>query len=147
MKLNESQKVLVDRSVLPDVFRKVLFAKELLADGEVRSTAEACAAADLSRSAFYKYKDFISPYNDRVDEIVNIHAVLRDRAGVLSALIGKLSECGANILTISQSLPKSGRASVWISFRVSSQSMPMHEITAALQSLDGVKTIEQIINE
>ena len=147
MCLTEAKKVLIDTEVLPNVFKKVLKAKELLADGEVKSTAEACSVADISRSAYYKYKDYIAPFNDNIDQIVNIHAVLRDKEGVLSSLIGRLSENGANILTISQSLPKAGRASVWISFRLRSATLSPSDITARLLEIDGVKSIEQIINE
>ena len=73
---------LVDAQVLPEVFLKVVRAKELLASGEARSISAATRAVDLSRSAFYKYKDCIfDSENDR--EVVTVMATLRDETGAL----------------------------------------------------------------
>ena len=77
---------LVDAQVLPEVFLKVVRAKELLASGEARSISAATRAVDLSRSAFYKYKDCIfDSENDR--EVVTVMATLRDETGALQSLL------------------------------------------------------------
>ena len=70
---------LVDSQILPEVYLKVTLAKKLLAQGKVKSASEAARAAGISRSAFYKYKDFIHEYNTRIsDSIMTISALLAD---------------------------------------------------------------------
>ena len=61
---NKPKYYLVEASVLPEIFAKVIEAKELLETGQVRTVADAVACVDISRSAFYKYKDFVSPFQD-----------------------------------------------------------------------------------
>lgn len=82
---------LVEAGVLPEVFIKVTEARELLETGEVRTVAEAVERVGISRSAFYKYKDSVMPFRDmRQGSIVTFNALLRDRKGVLSALLAIL---------------------------------------------------------
>ena len=109
--------LLVNSKVLPSVFKSVIKAKELLASGEASSTSGAVKAAGLSRSAFYKYKDCVFRYEPADPHEITLNAVLSDRTGVLSAMTGALSGLGANILTVNQSAPKSGLASVSIKIR------------------------------
>ena len=81
---------LVDAQVLPEVFLKVVRAKELLASGEARSISAATRAVELSRSAFYKYQDCIfDSENDR--EVVTVMATLRDETGALQSLLAGIS--------------------------------------------------------
>ena len=61
---NKPKYYLVEASVLPEIFAKVIEAKELLETGQVRTVADAVACVDISRSAFYKYKDAVRPFND-----------------------------------------------------------------------------------
>ena len=79
---------LVDAQVLPEVFLKVVRAKELLASGEARSISAATRAVELSRSAFYKYKDSITAFQDlRHGHILTFQVMLRDQTGLLSAVL------------------------------------------------------------
>ena len=74
---------LVEASVLPEIFAKVIEAKELLETGQVRTVADAVACVDISRSAFYKYKDFVSPFQDMSrGHLVTFNLELLDRQGV-----------------------------------------------------------------
>ena len=82
---NQSRMLLVDSSVLPKVFSQVLEAKELLASGKVSTAAEAARVAGISRSAFYKYRDAVYPYESRgIGRIITVYLELRDKPGVLS---------------------------------------------------------------
>ena len=91
---------------MPEVYLKVILAKKLLAQGKAKSASEAAKSAGISRSAFYKYKDFIHEYNTRLsDSIMTISASLADESGVLSALMAEISSSGGNILTIHQNIP------------------------------------------
>ena len=106
---------LVEASVLPEIFAKVIEAKELLETGQVRTVADAVARVDISRSAFYKYKDFVSPFQDMSrGHLVTFNLELLDRQGVLSSVLAIFAENGANILTINQSIPTNGCAAVTI---------------------------------
>ena len=88
--MEENRYLLVDPKVLPPVFEGVIRAKELLATGQVTSAAAAAKAAGISRSAFYKYKDFVFKYSAGSADTLNINALLSDRAGVFSAYRGSL---------------------------------------------------------
>ncbi|MBE6728862.1 MAG: ACT domain-containing protein [Ruminococcaceae bacterium] len=110
--------LIVKASALPDVFSKVVYAKELLENGICQNISEAVLKAGISRSAFYKYKDFVSVYkNNNSDENIFISATLSDRAGVFSALTAKLYEKGVNILTINQKHPINKKAEVTLTVR------------------------------
>ena len=77
-----SRYLLIDSSVLPDVFRKVVEAKRLIATGRARSSSEAVRMVDISRSAFYKYKDAVYPYSSRTSErLLTLYTQLRDETG------------------------------------------------------------------
>ena len=128
----ERRFLLVDESVLPDVFLKVLKAKELLANGSAQNISEATKQAELSRSAFYKYKDCVfDARNDR--EIVTVIATLLDETGALQALLGSISNAGASIVTINPSTPENGTAQVAVSIRTGTMKMPIGELIARIQ--------------
>lgn len=130
---------LVESGVLPEVFIKVTEAKELLETGEARTVADATAKVGLSRSAFYKYKDAVMPFHEmKQGGIVTFQALLRDRKGVLSALLAVFADTGANILTINQSIPTNGAALVAISATTDKMALGTDELITRARSLDGV---------
>ena len=129
---------LVDAEMLPEIFLKVKEAKELLQIGEAATVAEAVSRVGISRSAFYKYKDAISPFQDlKRGHILTFHVLLRDLPGVLSGVLGCFGSCGANILTVNQSIPVNGTANVTISAETSGMSVEMDELLARLQTTQG----------
>ncbi len=137
--------LIVDSSALPDVFLKVLEAKRLLRSGRACSVNEAARLAGISRSAFYKYKDKMRPYDDEAPgRMVTLSALLRDEAGVLSTFTGLLCRNGANILTINQNIPVDGIAPVSVTARMDHIRLSLPELMAALQRLDGVESLEII---
>ena len=114
-----SRLLLVDSSVLPEVFLRVVEAKRMLAVGQVRSLSEAAKAAGISRSALYKYKDCVFVHNEALDDkVITLSARLEDRPGVLSGLLNSLSEQQGNILTVNQNIPVDGVAAVSVSARL-----------------------------
>lgn len=140
----ERQLLLVDAAILPEVFGKVLYAKELLQDGQANSAAEAVRMAGISRSAFYKYKDAVFPYDaSRSGNILTVHFVLRDRPGVLSSVLASFAEAGANILTVNQNIPAGGKASVSISARTERMTMQVGEFVQRLGRITGVERISR----
>ena len=134
---------LVDAQVLPEVFLKVVRAKELLASGEARSISAATRSVDLSRSAFYKYKDCITPFRDmKRDAIMTFHIKLHDKPGKLASVLSIFTESGANILTINQSIPANGVALVTISIAPENLIISSDELMARLSTVPGVVNIE-----
>lgn len=123
----ERRFLLVDTEVLPDVFLKVLQAKELLASGEVGSISLAAKQAGISRSAFYKYKDFVFDA-ETGRETTTVVATLMDRTGALQGLLSGVSAAGASILTITQARPENGTAQVELTIRTGTMQMTVEEL-------------------
>ena len=144
----EEKYLLVDERVVPDIFKKVLGAKKYLATGKAKNSSEAVRLANISRSAFYKYKDRVMEYNSSSsNSIVTFYLTMEDIPGVLSSVINHLAEYGANILTITQSLPVHGKASVTISVDVSALSQPSSELLAQLETCPGVEQVRLVALE
>lgn len=130
--MTERRFLLVDTSVLPDVFIKVLQAKELLASGTVTNISSAARQAGISRSAFYKYKDFVfDAENGR--ESITVIATLLDRTGALQSLLSGISAAGASVVTITQSRPENGTAQVELNVRTGTMQMSVEEMMSRLE--------------
>ena len=136
---NKPKYYLVEASVLPEIFAKVIEAKELLETGQVRTVADAVACVDISRSAFYKYRDAIAPFqNLMAGRIITFQIMLKDKAGILSEILTIFANCGANILTINQSIPTGGRAMVTISAETSNLNCNIEALTQQIAERTGV---------
>lgn len=145
---NSSDYYVVDKRVMPDVFIKVLKAKELLEAGDVSSVQEACEIADVSRSAYYKYKDYISPLgNSDMGKTAIIAFNLKDRAGLLSNVLNIMATEGANILTINQTIPINNVANVTISIETSGLKLGINNLTEKIKSIKGVIALKIIARE
>ena len=133
----------VEAAALPEVFLKVAEAKRLMDTGEVDTVNAATQAVGISRSAFYKYKDAIRPFNDMLHgRIVTVQIMLKDERGILSAVLGVFADSGANILTINQSIPVSGCAAVTVTVETNSLSLSMEEVEDKLRRTPGVVKCE-----
>lgn len=140
--------LLVEQDVLPEVFTKVIQAKQYLLDGEASSTSEAVRMAGISRSVFYKYKDAVYPYNRKLsNHMITVQAMLLDRPGVLMSLVSAVYAKGANILTINQNIPVNGRALISISARVDYLDSSVEELLEQLRQVEGVLSIDSISDE
>lgn len=134
---------LVSAEALPEVFIKVAEAKRMLQVGEADTVGEAARLVGISRSAFYKYKDSVMPFNDMMSgHIVTFQSMLRDEPGVLSSILNIFAISGANILTINQSIPVNGCGAVTISAETSGMKDPLDELIRQLNDLDGVVQFE-----
>lgn len=133
-----SKLLLVDSSVLPDVFLKVVKAKELLAKNIAKNSSNACEMVGLSRSTFYRYKDCVEVFDKERDKTFTLHLSLDDKPGVLAAVLDVLRNAGANVLTINQNMPVSSVAPVCISLRDNSMSQEIFSAMDLLRGLDGV---------
>ena len=139
--------LVVETDVLPDVFVKVCYAKHLLESKQVKSVSDAARKAEISRSVVYKYRDSVFPYiREMAGRVVSIYLCLWDNPGVLSEVISKLYEHGANILTINQNIPVDSVAAVSISITLDAQSPNDMEIVKALKDMDGVLDAKKIVS-
>lgn len=130
---------IVDAAALPEVFLKVAEAKRMLETGEAATVNQAARAADLSRSAFYKYKDMVRPFNDALHgRIVTFQMRLKDEPGVLSGLLNLIARSGGNILTINQNIPTGGCAVVTVGTETGEMAMTAEELLATLAETPGV---------
>ncbi|MBR1749870.1 MAG: ACT domain-containing protein [Ruminococcus sp.] len=140
--------VVASADVLPEIVLKVLDAKRMKARGEVSSSAEACRAVGISRSAYYKYKDCVWVYEEQLqNSIISLYLILRDEKGVLSAIIKGLYELSINILTINQNIPVDGVASVTVSCRFEKGTLEAGTLRSALAKIDGVVDVKIISGE
>lgn len=134
---------IVDAEALPEVFLKVAEAKRMLETGEADTVNRATKVAGISRSAFYKYKDTVRPFNDMLHgRIVTFQFMLRDEPGVLSAVLNSFAVSGGNILTINQGIPISGCALVTIGAETSGLEIPVEELVSRTSRLTGVLRCE-----
>ena len=134
---------LVSAEALPEVFIKVAEAKRMLQVGEADTVGEAAKQVGISRSAFYKYKDAVQPFqNMRAGHIITFYALLKDIPGVLSNYLSIFANSGANILTINQTIPTNGCAGVTISAETSDMVEGLEELMARASSAEGVLKFE-----
>lgn len=136
---------LVREDVLTEAMQKTLEAKALLQSGKVTSIWDAVKEVDLSRSAFYKYRDAVFPFHSIVQErILTVFLQLEDREGTLARLLQLVADSECNILTIHQTIPIQGRASVTLSLDVTSMSKDINEFLADMKRLDFVEAADVI---
>lgn len=134
---------IVSAEALPEVFIKVAEARRMLQVGEAATVGEAARMVGISRSAFYKYKDAVRPFNDMLHgRIVTFQFMLRDEPGVLSAVLNSFAVSGGNILTINQGIPISGCALVTIGAETSGLEIPVEELVSRTSRLTGVLRCE-----
>ena len=134
---------IVEAAAMPEIFRKVAEAKRLLETGEEKTVNGAAQAVSISRSAFYKYKDAVRPFNDMLHgRIVTFQVLLKDEPGVLSSALNVLAGTGVNILTINQSIPTNGCAAVTISAETSEMESSLDDLMAWAAAAGGVVKFE-----
>ena len=132
--------LIVHRSILPDYFDKVLEVRRLMESGKVKEVSQAVKQVGISRSTYYKYKDYIFEPSDMSEGRKAVLSVLLNHEpGVLSALLGQISSMGFSVLTITQSLPIHGRASVTVSLEASIETCSFHELLEAISKITGVE--------
>lgn len=145
MNEDNSRFLLINSKVLPRVYTKVLNAKELLASKKAKSSSEACKMCDISRSVFYKYRNYVFPYQDLSQKrIFTFRMRLSDNPGVLSNVLTSLYTQGANVLTVNQNIPNGQIANVTISVTLENHQIEIDTIITALYNTKGVNLVEMI---
>jgi len=134
---------IVEASALPEVFLKVAEAKRLLSTGEASTVNEATRMTDISRSAFYKYRDAVLPFqNMMTGRIITFQLLLHDEPGLLSSVLDVFAEGKANIITINSIVPTNGTAVVTISAETMDITVSLEELLHQLSTFRGVVKAE-----
>jgi chorismate mutase len=136
---NEPKYYIVEASALPEVFLKVAEAKRLLSTGEAGTVNEATRMTGISRSAFYKYRDAVLPFqNMMVGRIITFQLLLQDETGILSNLLNLFADVKANITTINSIVPTNGCAVVTISAETLNLTVHLEELLRLIRKTSGV---------
>ena len=140
--------LIVHKSILPDYFEKVLEARKLMVTGKVKEVSQAVKQVGISRSTYYKYKDYLFEPSDIAGGRKAVLSMMLDHTpGVLSALLRCISEAGASVLTITQSLPIHEKASVTISLDISDVGENLSEFIETLGRVPGVEQVRLLAME
>lgn len=140
--------IIVDKSILPSCYEKVIEARTSLVEGKYKDVSEAVKAVGISRSTYYKYKDFvfmpgdISPHRKAIISFGLVH-----ETGKLSEVLQVFSECEASILTISQNLPINGRAHIVVSLDITEAKGAIEEIISRISSIKGTSNVTLVAVE
>lgn len=146
--MKDSRFLVIDKEILPDIFEKVVEAKELLRTNKVKGVTEAAKEVGISRSAFYKYKDYVYTLNDsNVGKKVNLSFLLTHEAGVLSSVLHIISANNGNVLTINQDTPINNVASVNMIFDITEITKKLDDIIYEIENIKGVEKLEILAME
>ncbi len=144
VKKNEQETFyLIRGDFLPDAMRKTLEVKAMLERGQANSVFEAVKHVGLSRSAFYKYRDAVFPFQ-AIDNlrIITLFFHLEDRSGTLSQLLDTVARAGGNILTIHQTIPIQGKANVTLSLDVEHLTTELDQLISMLKTQEFIERVE-----
>jgi chorismate mutase len=144
MRMSEKDKYyLVKEKAVADVLLKVVEAKRLLDSGKAITVQEAAEQLGISRSSFYKYKDDIFPFHENNrGKTINIMLLLDDEPGLLSNVLNEIAKCKANILTIHQSIPIGGIASVTLGMEMRPETKEVNDIISAIEGIHGINSLK-----
>ena len=136
---------LVQEDILPEAIKKTIKVKEILKHHQTKTINEAVKKMDLSRSAYYKYKDFVFPFYDVTQgKIVTLAIMIFDKPGELSQVLNTIANNNGSILTINQGIPLQGMADVSISIETKEITIPVDDLIKKLEQLSGVNKVEII---
>lgn len=139
---------IVDSTILPDVLDKVIEARSLLQNGEVKQVSEAVKKVGISRGTYYKYKDYVFlPAQGMSARKAVISLMLHHDKGILSEVLNVMSKVNANILTINQNIPIHEWASVVISFDLCEMNVSIDEMMNAIHQCRGVSNLRLVAVE
>ena len=138
----EISHIIIDYNIAPDVFKRVITAKKLIASGKCKSVNDALGQTNLSRTAFYKYKNHIFARDEiQSGAIATLAFTLDDVTGILSEILRVLAAGDMSVLTINQNIPVNGVANITISLRVNDVSANLDDVIESLKKIDGVNKV------
>ncbi len=143
-----SKYYVIKEQAVPEVLLKVVKAKKLLDTGKTASINEAAETVGISRSSFYKYKEDIFEFHDNANgRTINLSFQIEDEPGLLSDVLRIIAEAKANILTIHQSVPINGLASLSLSIQVLDTTEDISDMISRLEEHKGVRNVKLLAQE
>ena len=140
--------LVIDKKVLPEVYEKVIDTKKILQEGKVKEITEATKLAGISRSVYYKYKDYVFEFSQMSNgRKATFNMIIGHEKGVLSNILNLISEYQGNILTIDQGIPINNLANLSLTIDRSSMKIELSEMLENLKKLDYVDRVEFIAME
>ena len=138
--------LIVDKSIVPEYFEKVIEVRNLLRDGKYQNVSEAVKVVGISRSTYYKYKDYIKPFFESGKEkVFSIHMSLVDKPGILARILNIIADEDMNVLTIVQNIAVDGIAKSTISIQTTEDTLRKIEgMLEKISEVDGVKDLRII---
>ncbi|MCD7755272.1 MAG: ACT domain-containing protein [Firmicutes bacterium] len=134
---------IIEASSLPEIILKVAEAKRLISTGAAKTVNEATQMTGISRSAYYKYRESVRPFQNMMSgRILTFQFTLHDEPGVLSTLLTVFAQQNANILTVNSIIPYDGCAVATISAETIDLDVPLEELLTKLRETNGVITAE-----
>ena len=138
----------VKKRALPEVLLKVVEVNRLLETQKVSSVQEAVERVGISRSSYYKYKDDIFPFHDSAQgTTLTLSCQMNDEPGLLSDVLKVVADFGANILTIHQSIPINGIASLSLSIQILATTGDVSEMIQEMEKRNGVHNVKILARE
>ena len=138
----------VTKKAVPEGLLKVVEAKRLLESGKLPTIQDAVDAVGISRSSFYKYKDDIFPFHDSTQgKTVTLSMQIEDEPGLLSDVLQVIAQFGANILTIHQSIPVNGIASLTLSVDVLNETGDISQMVDTIEQQQGIHYLKILARE
>lgn len=135
---NTPKYYIVEATALPEIFLKVAEAKRLLSVGEAATVNDATQMTGISRSAFYKYRDAVLPFqNMMTGRIITFQLLLHDAPGILSDILTLFAQNKANIITINSIVPTNGCAVVTISAETMDLTIPLEDLLREIRMVPG----------
>lgn len=148
MPAGESGYFVVRKKAVPEVLLKVVEAKRLVESEKVGSIQEAVDQVGISRSSFYKYKDDIFEFHENAKgTTVTLLIQMEDKPGILSDMLKIVASCGANILTIHQSIPIGGMASLTLSIQILETTEDISQMLERMEGMTGVHRVKVLSKE
>ena len=145
---DKSKYFVVKQKAVPEVLLKVVEAKRLLESERAITVQEATDKVGISRSSFYKYKDDIFPFYDHTKgKTITLVVQMDDEQGLLSDLLHVVAVYKANILTIHQSIPVNGVATLTVSVEVRPNTGNVSEMVGDMEEMDGIHYVKILARE
>ncbi|MDO4329423.1 MAG: ACT domain-containing protein [Lachnospiraceae bacterium] len=145
---DKSKYFVVKQKAVPEVLLKVVEAKRLLESERAITVQEATDKVGISRSSFYKYKDDIFPFYDNTKgKTITLVVQMDDEQGLLSDLLHVVAVCKANILTIHQSIPVNGVATLTLSVEVRANTGNVSKMVEDMEEMDGIHYVKILARE
>jgi chorismate mutase len=135
--------LLVHKSILPTYYLDVIKCRELV-EGKNMSVSDACKICNISRSTYYKYKDYVYLSDENKGKHITLSCRLHDKQGVLSSVLNTISSYKCNILTINQNMPINNIAQIILSINISEITISVDQLIEEINKISGVKLVEMV---